>query len=93
MARNKGSANLSASLEVLAGAPLDAREVVQAKADLTASGSFPYKYVGMEVYVVAENKKYRFIGTDPTDIEDWEEVGSGGSEMTAITAAEVDAMW
>ena len=82
MARNKGSANLSASLEVLAGAPLDAREVVQAKADLTASGSFPYKYVGMEVYVVAENKKYRFIGTDPTDIEDWEEVGSGSGGQT-----------
>ena len=38
MARNKGSANLSASLEVLAGAPLDAREVVQAKADLTWQG-------------------------------------------------------
>ena len=82
MARNKGSANLSASLEVLAGAPLDAREVVQVKADLTASGSFPYKYVGMEVYVIAENKKYRFIGTDPTDIEDWEEVGSGSSGQT-----------
>ena len=79
MARNKGSANLAASLEVLAGAPLDAREVVQAKADLTAEGSFPYKYVGMEVYVVAEDKKYRFIGVDPTDLADWEEVtGVGG---------------
>lgn len=78
MARNKGSANLAASLEVLAGAPLDARQTVATKADLTAEGSFPYTYVGMETYVVAENKKYRFIGIDPTDIEDWEEVGSGG---------------
>lgn len=82
MARSKGSANLAASLEVLAGAPLDAREVVQAKADLTASGSFPYKYIGMEVYVVAENKKYRLIANDPTDIESWEEIGSGGSGET-----------
>lgn len=78
MARNKGSANLAASLEVLAGAPLDAREVVQAKADLTAAASFPYKYIGMEVYVVAENKKYRLVGNDPTDITNWEEIGSGG---------------
>lgn len=77
MARGKGSANLAASLEVLAGAPLDARETVATKADLTASGSFPYFYTGMETYVVAENKKYRLIGDDPTDIEDWEEVGSG----------------
>ena len=78
MARSKGSANLAASLEVLAGAPLDAREVVQAKADLTAEGSFPYKYIGLEVYVVAENKKYRLISNDPTDTESWQEIGSGG---------------
>ena len=82
MARSKGSANLAASLEVLAGAPLDAREVVQAKADLTAQDSFPYKYIGLEVYVVAENKKYRLIGNDPTNIENWEEVGTGGGGGT-----------
>ena len=86
MARNKGSANLAASLEVLAGAPLDAREVVSTKADLTAEGSFPYKYVGMEVYVVAEDKKYRFIGTDPTDIEDWEEVGAGSGGDSSLSS-------
>ena len=89
MARNKGSANLSASLEVLAGAPLDAREVVQAKADLTAEGSFPYKYIGMEVYVVAENKKYRLVGNDPTDIENWEEVGVGASSVSELTDVEL----
>ena len=83
MARSKGSANLAASLEVLAGAPLDAREVVRAKADLTAQDSFPYKYIGLEVYVVAENKKYRLIGNDPTNIENWEEVGAGGSGGTS----------
>lgn len=78
MARSKGSANLAASLEVLAGAPLDAREKVATKADLTASGSFPYSYIGMETYVEAENKKYRLTGADPTDISNWQEVGSGG---------------
>ena len=35
MARTKGSANFAGSLEVLAGAPLDARSVVPTKADLT----------------------------------------------------------
>lgn len=87
MPRQKGSANLAASLEVLAGAPLDARDIVQTMSELTASGSFPYKYIGMEVYVVSENKKYRLIGSDPTDSENWEEVGSGGgsgdSELTS----------
>ena len=77
MARSKGSANLAASLEVLAGAPLDAREVVQTKSALTDSESFPYKYIGMEVYVVSENKKYRLIANDPTDIESWEEIVTG----------------
>lgn len=89
MARSKGSANLSASLEVLAGAPLDAREVVQTKADLTAEDSFPYKYIGLEVYVVAENKRYRLIGNDPTDIENWEEVGAGASSVSDLTDVEL----
>lgn len=96
MARSKGSANLSASLEVLAGAPLDAREVVQTKADLTAEGSFPYKYIGLEVYVVAENKKYRLIGNDPTSLANWQEVGAGGGSGNAnaveLTQAEYDAL-
>ena len=79
MARQKGSANFAGTLEVLAGGPLDARTRVPAKADLTASGQFPYPYVGLECYVVAENKKYRLIGDDPTDPDNWEEVGSGAS--------------
>ena len=79
MARTKGSFQLAGALEPLAAAALDARATVATKADLTASGSFPYFYVGMETYVVEENKKYRFIGTDPTVLSDWEEVGSGGS--------------
>ena len=78
MARTKGSANFSGTIEPLAGGALDARDVVQAKADLTANGSFPYPYIGMETYVVAENKKYRLIGADPTVLANWEEVGSGG---------------
>lgn len=71
MARQKGSANLAASLEVLAGAPLDARTVVNQKSDLTAAGSFPYFYLGMQVTVKAEFKTYMLIGNDPTVSANW----------------------
>lgn len=80
MARTLGTYSLSANIEMLAGAPLDAREIVPAKADLTTSGMFPYAYIGMETYVVAENKKYRLIGIDPTVPTNWEEA-TGGSDV------------
>lgn len=75
MARQLGTYTLSSNIEMNAGAPLDARDIVPAKSDLTTSGAFPYAYIGMETYVVAENKKYRLIGADYTDISNWEEVG------------------
>lgn len=103
MARQKGSANFAGTLEVLAGGPLDARTRVPAKTDLTASGQFPYPYVGLECYVVAENKKYRLIADDPTDLDNWEEVGSGGTGLpsggtqgqvlTKQSSTEGDADW
>lgn len=79
MARTKGSFQLAGALEPLAAAALDARATVATKADLTASGSFPYFYIGMETYVVAENKKYRLIGDDPTVLANWVDTSSGGS--------------
>jgi len=82
MARQKGTANLAASLEVLAGAPLDARTKVALKADLTASGTFPYPYEGMKVYVAEEHKYYTLIGSDPTVSANWQEDGSGGDPST-----------
>ena len=78
MARTKGTLNLSGTLEVKAGGPLDARSLVPTLADLTTAANFPYPYVGMETYVVAENKKYRLIATPVTSSSNWEEVGSGG---------------
>lgn len=91
MARAKGMLNLSGNLEVLAGAPLDARDRVPTKADLTVASNFPYPYVGMETYVIAEDKKYRFIGDDITDINDWEETDSGGSGGSAELESDVTA--
>lgn len=86
MSRAKGTANLAASLEVLAGAPLDAREKVPTKADLYLAANFPYPYVGLETYVVSENKKYRLIGNDVTVEANWQEVGSGGGGGTTVVA-------
>jgi len=78
MARKKGSANFAGSLEVLAGAPIDARLVVDAKTDLTASGTFDYHYQGMPVWVKAEGKMYVLNGSDPTIASNWVEIGEGG---------------
>lgn len=83
MARQKGMLNLSGNIEVNAGAPFDARELVPTKADLTVADNFPYAYVGMETYVVAEDKKYRYMGGGVTDIENWVEVGSGSGGGSA----------
>lgn len=79
MARTKGSYSLSANIEINAAAPLDARERVATLADLTAEGSFPYHYVGMETYVVETGKKYRLVGSNPTISANWQEIEEGGS--------------
>lgn len=78
MGKSIGSANLAASLNVLAGAPLDSRLVVDELSDLTAAGTFDYFYEGMPVYVKSETKIYALIGNDPTDSANWKEIGSGG---------------
>lgn len=102
MARTKGSFSLGGTLEILADAPADARLQVKTLADLTASGSFPYKYIGMIVSVEAEEKAYMLIGSDPTDSDNWEEVGGGaslppggnqGQVLTKQSSTEGDADW
>lgn len=83
MARQKGMLNLSGNIEVNAGAPFDARDIVPTKADLTVASNFPYAYVGMETYVVAEDKKYRYMGGGVETLSNWAEVGSGGGTSYA----------
>lgn len=95
MSRTEGSFKISGALEPRIASALDARTLVQTKAELTASGNFPYPYVGLEVYVISENKKYRFIGSDTTDINDWEEVGSGGGnsiQVDTLPTASIDEL-
>ena len=83
MARTQGTLKLSSNIEPLAAAPLDARSKVSTLAELTASGTFPYPYAGMEVYVASEQKKFLLIGDDPTVETNWIEGGSGG-QVNAI---------
>ena len=76
MARQKGTANFSGTIEPLAGGPIDARTVVPTKTDLTASTSFPYYYEGMQVYVASEKARYTLKGDDPTVLSNWEKEGA-----------------
>lgn len=93
MARTKGSYSLAGTLEVLADAPADARLKVNTVADLTANGSFPYKYVGMIVSVESTQEAYMLIGSDPTVAANWEKQGSGsGSDGVELTQAQYNAL-
>lgn len=100
MARKPGTLSLASNIEPRVAAPIDGRERVALKSDLTAEGSFPYFYEGMQVYVVEEQQRYTLIGDDPTDIENWRADGTsldvtvyqpGGSyafeNIPALTAA------
>ena len=97
MARKKGTYTLSSNIELEAGAPLDARDRVASLSDLTTNNTFAYPYIGMETYVVSENKKYRLVGSDPTISTNWEEVGSSdivanpeGSATNNLNKIEID---
>lgn len=83
MARREGTLKLTSNIEPRVAAPLDARSKVATLADLTTSGTFPYPYAGMEVYVASEQKKYLLIGDDPTISSNWVEGNnSGNGEIT-----------
>ncbi len=77
MARQKGANSFAGNLEVLAGAPLDARAIVPTKADLTVAANFNYSYVGMIVSVQGEGKAYMLKAKPTTSAENWVEIGSG----------------
>ena len=76
MARTQGTVKTSANIEPKIGSPLDAREKVALKSDLTLAASFPYPYIGMEVYCAEDGKKYRLINMDVTQLSSWEELPS-----------------
>ena len=83
MARKEGSLKLSSNIEPRAAAPLDARTIVPTLADLTASGAFPYPYVGMIVSVQSEGKAYMLTAADTTSSSSWMPIGSESFVITA----------
>lgn len=77
MARQPGLYNFVGTIEVLAGGPLDARTVVPNITDLTANGTFDFPYVGMIVSVESEGKAYILKNINYTNIDNWQELGTG----------------
>ena len=92
MGRVKGSLKLSSNIEVLAGAPLDARSIVPLKTDLTGAETFQYSYVGMIVVVQEEAKLYILKAKPTTNIDNWVAGGSVDNLDDYYTKAEVDAI-
>ena len=96
MARGKGTANLAASLEVLAGAPLDARDICPTVADLYVASNWTYKYIGMKTTVQATGDTYRLVNLDVTQESSWVKEGSsggGGGSMNYSTDEQVVGTW
>ena len=92
MARREGTLKLTSNFEPRVAAPLDARSKVATLAELTASGTFPYPYTGMEVYVTSEQKKYLLIGNDTTVAANWVEAGSGSGQAGKINATALETV-
>lgn len=84
MARKSGTYKLGSNIEPQMNAPLDGRQWVDLKADLTEALSFPYYWVGMEVYCKEDGKYYQLIDEPTTEITSWKvrEAGSGGGGST-----------
>ena len=87
MARTKGTSKLSASLEVQAGAPLDARTVVPTYADLTKPETFQYKYVGMPVVVQETGEMYILTDMDSTLKSNWKAGSSAKGDPAYVSVA------
>ena len=92
MPRIKGTLKLSSNIELESGSPLDARQVVPTKADLTVAANFPYAYIGLMCAVQEEAKIYVLKALPTTDAENW--VGAAGIDAldNYYTKPEVDAL-
>lgn len=84
MARKSGTYKLGSNIEPQMNAPLDGRQWIDTKAELTEALSFPYYWVGMEVYCKEDGKYYQLIDEPTTEITSWKvrEAGSGGGGST-----------
>lgn len=73
-------------------APLDARQKVKLKAELTDAQSYEYYWIGMEVYCEEDGKYYQLTGEPTTDIANWKvretSQGGGGTFEQGLTVNE-----
>lgn len=83
MTRQKGTLISSSNIEPNIAAPLDAREKVTSRSDLTAKDTFAYPYEGMEVYCEETQRKYILKGSDPTVASNWAQISDGNTEVVA----------
>jgi len=79
MARNQGTFDFSANLEVNKLGPLDARLTVEDKTELTG---LPFAYIGMVVSVTTDstpsnNGVYVLSSADASDLNNWTLIGTG----------------
>jgi hypothetical protein len=84
MARNQGTFNFSANLEVLKQGPLDARLTVESQSELTG---LPFSYKGMIVAVTddstpANNGVYVLDDADGTVLGNWTQLGTSSGSVT-----------
>ena len=90
MARREGTLKLSSNIEPRAAAPLDARTIVPTLAELTASGTFSYPYVGMIVSVQSEGKAYMLTAADTTSSTNWTELNVDDAFKKIYTGSSID---
>ena len=95
MARQKGTLQLDSNIEVLAGAPLDARMIVPLEADLITTASFDtdYTYVGMMVAVQETGDVWILKALPHTTAANWAKIAAGGDMDSYYTKAQIDAGW
>lgn len=72
---------IQAAFDLTANLPLDGRTVV---ASIAERNAIAYPYVGLEVYVTGESKKYRCTAIN-SGTAVWEEVAEGGGGGVAIS--------
>ena len=89
MARTKGSVAFPFDFEIGAQSPMDARLVVDSKADLIAASTYSAKnyYKGMQVVVANTQEVYILKDVSKitsSDYSGWTRVDGGGSKVTVI---------
>ena len=88
MARKQNGLVMQNTIEPILSAPLDARQQVKLKADLTDPASYPYSYVGMVVGCREDANVYVLVAKDTTQPENWKRLVYEGQAADEIDLTE-----